>query len=293
MKEWAVEDGVLCYEIRNAGAVVTAFRGTAATVVIPGQLDTVPVTGVGAKAFLSRKQLRRVILPDTVEEIGDWAFAYCENLKEIELPNRHIRFGKSVFLNCTSLRALLVRGKGAGDGVLLAAAVTALDAPFLLDVPECGSSQWLARWDSRMLEILHRPDEEGYTGQVLCGEEDYGSTDWNAYLEKRRREKVRLLLLRLCNAEQLEESVRAEAEEYLRMHTKGSAGDETWQVILREYADDRTVYELFVRIGCVTDENFEAILTDVGADHPELKAYLMKYRTDRPRENDLFDQLEL
>ena len=70
--------------------MVTRFQGTAARVTVPAAIEGRPVRGLFKKAFLSRKDLRRVTLPDTLEEVGDWAFGYCSGLVQVTLPQKQI-----------------------------------------------------------------------------------------------------------------------------------------------------------------------------------------------------------
>lgn len=290
-KELEIAGGSLQYERKDDQITVTGYRGTGSEAEVPELIEGIPVTRIGKKAFLSRKNLRRVILPDTIDEVGDWAFAYCDGLRQVVLPCRNILFGRAVFMECGSLVSL--SGTAAPEG-LLAAAVTVYDAYYLLDLPEAGSRQWLEKWDSRLAAVMETPDSEGFSKQVLCGEEDYGSTDLEAYISGRRKRKARLAFLRLLFPKGLSEKRRDLLEEYLRSHTKGSAeGDEAWQVILREHGEDRAYYSLFSEIGCVTEENFDGILKDIGEAYPEMKAFFLRDREERFGSGDFFADLEL
>lgn len=294
--EWEIAGGSLYYEVADDKAVVTRFQGTASEVDIPRRIGEYPVAAVARKAFLSRKQLRRVSLPDTLEEVGDWAFAYCDGLWEIRLPKKALRFGKNVFLECRELRRVEIYGEGAkaqGVSELLAAAVNALDSYYLLDTEEAGSREWFAKWDARLVSFLHTPDTDGYSKQVLCGEEDYGSTDLAAYTGGRRKEKVRLALLRLLYSEALPEALQRELEEYLLAHTAGCETDETWRVILEEHGDDRAYYSLFAELGCVDGGNLDGILADIGEAFPEMKAFFLGGGFGGTEGKDFFAALEL
>ena len=292
-KELQLTGGSLHYEIRPRNVCVTGWNGLAGEVTVPEKIEGLPVTIIGKKAFLSKKNLRRVFLPDTVEQIEDWAFAYCDSLTQVELPCREIRFGRSVFLECGELKSLAVQGKGRSVAALLAAAVTTAEAYYLLHVTEAGSEEWLERWDARMLTVLGTADQEGYSKQVLCGEEDYGSTDLAAYMSGRRKVKVRLLLLRLLYSDCLKPQIREKAQVYLQSHTKGCESEETWQVLLGEHGDDREYYELFAELGCLTEDNLDALLQDIGEDHPEMKAFFLRYKGEKIGYNDFFEELEL
>lgn len=294
--EWEIAGGSLYYEVADHKAVVIRFQGMASEVDIPRRIGEYPVAAVDRKAFLSRKQLRRVNLPDTLEEVGDWAFAYCDGLWEIRLPAKALRFGKNVFLECRELRRVEIYGeeaKAQGVSELLAAAVNALNSYYLLDTEEAGSREWFAKWDARLVTVLHTPDTDGYSRQVLCGEEDYGSTDLAAYTGGRRKEKVRLALLRLLYPEALSEALQRELEEYLLTHTAGCKTDETWRVILEEHGDDRAYYSLFAELGCVDGGNLDGILADIGEAFPEMKAFFLGGGFGGTEGKDFFADLEL
>lgn len=295
-KELEIAGSSLYYEQKQNSIIITRLQGPASEVKVPEEIEGLPVREIAKKAFLSKKFLRKISLPETVEEIGDWAFAYCDNLEEVVLPGHEVQFGKAVFLDCGKLKRLYAgekSGENEAVAALLAAAVTTVQATYLLDIEEAGSAEWLAKWDARMLEILNRPDEEGFSRQVLCGEEDYGSTDMNAYMSERRKSKVRLLLLRCLYHVGLDNLVRERLERYLKEHTKGCPSEETWQVILQEHGNDREYYQLFAELGCLNEENFDQVIADVGEDYPEMKAYFMRYKEEKIGYVDFFGELEL
>ena len=128
---------------------------------------------------------------------------------------------------------------------------------------------------------------------MQVAKEDYGSTDLAAYMSGRRKEKVRLCFLRLLHDQNLSPGLRRELEEYLRAHTKGQENEEAWQVILQEYGSDREYYQLFASIACVTDENLNDILADIGGEYPEMKAYFLRCREEISGVEDFFAGLEL
>lgn len=291
-KELEIPGGSLYYEVRAEGIFITRFQGTASEVRVPERIEDTIVTGIGKKAFLSRKNLRRVVLPETTREIGDWAFAYCDALEQVTMPERRIYFGKTVFMGCVSL-VRIASPKDSVPAELLAAAVRDFESYYLLDMTEAGSAEWLKKWDAKLAAILHAPDQEGYSKQVLCGEEDYGSTDLEAYKSGSRRRKVRLALLRCLLSQGLSRELQKEMQEYLLSHTKGGESEETWQVMLEEHGGHREYYELFTQLGCVHEDNLNEILTDIGAEYPEMKAYFLRSQEKYVAKTDFFDSLDL
>lgn len=293
-KQLEIEGGILYYELAGEKVHIVGYQGSGARVEVPTEIEGYPVTEIGRKAFLSKKSLHTIILPAMVEEIGDWAFAYCAGLVQISFPARKVRFGKAVFKECGRLGRIEIRTpKEKGIPELLAAAVSVMDAYYLLDLPEAGSVEWLAKWDARLAAILQTPDQEGYSKQVLCGEEDYGSTDLDAFTSNRRKEKVRLAFLRLLYTQELSVSSKVELEDYLRSHTKGQPGEETWLVLREEHGNDREYYELFSELSCIHTDNFDAILRDIGEEYPEMKVFFMRLREGQVCAEDFFAELEL
>lgn len=280
------------YETDENGVTITGFAGNASVADIPGHIEGKPVTAIGKKAFLSKKFLKKIKLPGTVREIGDWAFAYCDALESVTLSPGRVRFGRSVFLECGSLKKIEIEGREDYVAHLLAAAVSA-GAYYLLDGDEAGSAEWIAKWDSRMLSVLGASNQEGYSKQVLCGEEDYGSTDLEAYKSGSRKRKLRMAFLRLLYPDGLSPENRDRLKRYVLAHTKGCANEESWEVILEEHGDDREYYELFAKLGCVTSDNITGILADIGENYPEMKAFFISYNNEAGVKADFFGDLEL
>lgn len=292
-----ITGGSLYYENCGSHIIITRCSGLGAEAEVPELIENLPVTVIGKKAFLSKKNLRKITLPETIEEIGDWAFSYCDSLKEIFLPDRELKCGRTVFMGCPRLEKINFPGADKDIPFLLAAAVSNFEAYYLLNVKDAAGasehSEWLEKWDARLAAILRAPDGEGYSRQVLCGEEDYGSTDYESFLNGKRKNKVRLAFLRLLHPIKLEEGLRAEMENYLREHTKGCSSEEAWQVVLAEHGYDRAYYSLFAELSCITEENFQGIIEDIGEDKTEMKAYFMRWKEEQMGYSDFFDSLAL
>ena len=75
------------------------------TVVIPNS-----VTTIGAEAFRDCDNLESVIIPDSVTVIEPEAFYSCDNLKSVELPDSLVTIGNTAFSNCKSLTEVTIPG---------------------------------------------------------------------------------------------------------------------------------------------------------------------------------------
>lgn len=98
--------------------------------VLPNEIEGVPVMGIGARAFaesnlvsidipfgvttigenafLNCRMLEQVNLPKTLEEIWQFAFRGCVALQSIALPNRLIQMGNGIFQDCTGLKEISI-----------------------------------------------------------------------------------------------------------------------------------------------------------------------------------------
>jgi len=101
--EWYVWYDDFKYENNNGNIVITAYRGTGDTVVIPEEISGKPVRRIGVHAF-SYKNLTSITLPDSVNEIGVNAFAN-NNIIRISL-------GANVSLGDVGSDGILGEGSG-------------------------------------------------------------------------------------------------------------------------------------------------------------------------------------
>lgn len=297
-----IEGGRLRIGIQDGEAVVLSCRGVQGRVVIPDAAvisdipDGVPITRIDRKAFLSSRGLREIFLPAGLREIGDWAFAYCSNLTCVWLPRHSLSLGKGVFKDCNLLAGVFyLDGHSISEqqsGMLLGTVPVKLEAEYLFTPGEAGSRAWIARYDAKLQEFLKQPDEDGYTKMVYCGEEDI-MANMDLYLAERRRAKARLCFLRLINSVELKEDFRQELEQYLRGHTKGCESEAAWEVVYGEHGSEQEYYEIFVGAGCVTETNYDALLSEMGDQYPEMKGFLMRYHSEKMNAVDFFDLLSL
>lgn len=293
--------GVLSYKTDGEEAEITGYRGKDTEIALPSLIEGCPVTCIGKKAFLSNKMLKEISLPESVVRIDDWAFAYCAKLARVILPYHRMEIGQGIFKECFLLEEIVDESADEGEkktvdtAFLLAAVMSRLDAFYLFDFESAGTPEWMAQWDGRMQTLMEREDTEGFSKMLLCGEEDYGSRENNLdyYTEQRRREKVRLAMLRLMHDYGLKQAVREKLEQYLLSHIKGCGTEETWRVVLEEYGDDLRYYQFLTQLGGVTRENFQSMMEDMGQSHTEMKAYLMKYHGEQHGTEDAFDAFAL
>lgn len=83
--------------------LISVPGGKTGTIEIPDS-----VTEIGAYAFSSCKCIENIIIPDRVTSIGEWAFSKCSALKEITLPEGLKEISLSLFNGCTNLKKVVI-----------------------------------------------------------------------------------------------------------------------------------------------------------------------------------------
>jgi len=97
---------------------------------IPSRVDEHPVTVIGSHAFCTCYSLERVHVPDTVVEIGEYAFMNT-SLDEFNCPSGLHRIGKNAFYKCSQLARICLNGTLAylGESAFRETALASLDVP--------------------------------------------------------------------------------------------------------------------------------------------------------------------
>ena len=105
---------VWTYEAVGDGTVeITGYNGNEQNVIVPEIIDGARVIGIGRYAFSPNKQGRQlnrdgrekltgVVIPDSIEYIGEYAF-WASNIKEIRLSESLHTIHKDAFLYCREL----------------------------------------------------------------------------------------------------------------------------------------------------------------------------------------------
>lgn len=95
----------LTYSANAEGVTIDRYAWLSEdTVSIPAEIDGKPVTKIGENAF-QYCYASEIVLPDTVAEIADSAFAGCRYLKQIKIPENCTRIGAKAFAGCTALES--------------------------------------------------------------------------------------------------------------------------------------------------------------------------------------------
>ncbi len=85
------------YTATDGVAVITAYKGKAQYIVIPGSIGGNTVVGIGDQVFVGRENIKTVVIPNTVTDIGASCFQNCIALTDAALPKSLRTVGISAF----------------------------------------------------------------------------------------------------------------------------------------------------------------------------------------------------
>lgn len=290
-----VESGTLSYIIEKNKVYIMGFEGAGLSLVIPETIEGTDVCVIGKKAFLGSRSLQHITLPKTIEWIGDWAFCNCIQLQRMEFPCRPIRLGKGLFTKDERLHEITCssgKNNTAASERLLAAAVTLLDAEYLLDMTRAGSAEWYGQFDNRLLTMLMEPTENALKDLVYCAEEDMGAKQ-EACLEEQERRKAYMALLRLAYPEEISGRTKEELKAIL-LDKKGFQTRAAWEAIKGADGKEQILFlDMILKINGIREENLSSVLEDLGDTHVELKAHLLKAWEQQKEQSHTWDKFTL
>ncbi|MDE6774778.1 MAG: leucine-rich repeat domain-containing protein, partial [Ruminococcus sp.] len=150
---------------------------TASEVVIPSEIDGLPVTSIEEYTCCSLPILTSLIIPESVTSIGDVTFTHCPYLRSVVIPDSVTSIGESVFYDTPWLEDkrkenplvivnnILIDGKTCSGGAVIPEGVTSI----------CG----LAFSGSTLLESIKIPESV-----TSIGRDAFFGTPW---LENKRK----------------------------------------------------------------------------------------------------------
>jgi hypothetical protein len=104
------------------GVVIKRYTGKGGKVVIPGEIEGLPVVELGEDSFTGSNydspgaDLTAVVIPASVKTIGPLAFSVCKKLTSVTIQGSGVTIGQSAFRGCTELAELNIPD---GDKVLV------------------------------------------------------------------------------------------------------------------------------------------------------------------------------
>ena len=103
--ETGMAEGFTWKALEDGTAEITGYTGAETEIVIPAEVDGLPVSRIGAWAF-EKSAVTRVEIPEGITSVGRYCFSECRDLAEIILPESLTSLGDCAFILCTSLKEL-------------------------------------------------------------------------------------------------------------------------------------------------------------------------------------------
>ncbi|MGH7980112.1 MAG: leucine-rich repeat domain-containing protein, partial [Limisphaerales bacterium] len=94
--------GQLTITTNNGAITITGVSGSPMSITIPAKTNGYPVTTIANSAFGGDSGLSGIIIPDSVTNIGNLAFA-SSGLTNVTIPGSVIGIGYEAFVSCESL----------------------------------------------------------------------------------------------------------------------------------------------------------------------------------------------
>lgn len=295
----------------NAKERFHKYVGQAGEVELVSDAD-IPLTVIGAKAFLSCKSVEKLYLPDSLEYLEDWAFAHMKNLREITLPAREIVFGKKVFLGCDKLQKVNLRvcKKLPSEKADLSEAIKIYEGIFYFlasmyrffpenkseNLKKAGDEQeqwqWLACYDEALLEYISRADDTDFE-PAFIGWFDIEDVDdqKQRYILQQKKHKICLAFQRLLYSEKLSGANCDYLEDYLIKESK--LVEELLLDKKESYSRDIRFFRIWEQAGGLDRACVGRLLEHITEEEPEIRGYLLRIQLESVEKNDFFEELDL
>ena len=101
--------GQWSYVLEGSSATITGCAvSPSGDLLIPGELDGYPVTDIGERAFVARRGVTSVMIPNSVITICAEAFVGCDAITSVTIPDSVNRIDRGAFLGCRSLTSVTI-----------------------------------------------------------------------------------------------------------------------------------------------------------------------------------------
>ena len=98
------------YKVTDGKVEITSYTGSDSALTVPAEIEGLPVTSIGDEAFYQNKKIESVTIPDSVESIGNKAFA-GSYVKSVTMADSVTSLGNAAFKDCIYLTDVTLSGR--------------------------------------------------------------------------------------------------------------------------------------------------------------------------------------
>lgn len=110
-RDWEDECGTWTYVVLDDAFVrIEGFKGDATRLVIPSEVEGMPVVAIGAAALALDERIEEIVCPDSIADIGNGAFRGDVSLRKLVLPASVGDFEPGWIAQCINLEELVLPG---------------------------------------------------------------------------------------------------------------------------------------------------------------------------------------
>jgi hypothetical protein len=104
------------YINNKTSITITGPKEGALNINIPDYIEDLPVTRIEDYAF-EKSLINSIILSKTINNIGEFAFIFCNELESIIIPESVTAIGRFAFYGCTKLKSIIFEGSYPSIGI--------------------------------------------------------------------------------------------------------------------------------------------------------------------------------
>lgn len=196
--------------------------------------NSIEILGNGFIGEWNNKKIKSIVLPKSIESIGNYCFMGCFNLHSLEMQDGVLRWGHSVFMNCMSICRITINREGY-EGNCLYNICIGIDRELIVKLNNPNNSctkvffpEYAETWEENTPARQFNPSMEGLGYPYHHAFKDK-KIDWNLYdgiwnKAKTRGRAESLLIpiswLRICYPESLEDRYKENYMEYIKNNKK-------------------------------------------------------------------------
>lgn len=107
VNSWDNHNSTFSYRLEGDGATIEGYSGNpTGTFAIPSEIEGHTVKKIADNAFSGQSGIKKLILPDRLEEIGSFAFSGCTSLRTVNIGKNLRIIGDNAFSGCFYLKKI-------------------------------------------------------------------------------------------------------------------------------------------------------------------------------------------